>query len=163
MLRQQLSIICRIFVAVMILFLAQNIGSNSGEAAIWGKEFTYRGEVYSIDSFRTSVVDFNASGKALVSWWRVEKLDGTYSIEKWAYKGNLARGKAKGCMLAIVKYNPVGDIEMSETITDNPAETDFTVVFPESIGEEKYRSAIKVYCDRRGIVQAQENISEVWN
>ncbi|ORU01295.1 hypothetical protein D081_0114 [Anaerovibrio sp. JC8] len=145
-----------------MLFIAENIGVNTGEASIWGKVFTHRGDVYSIDNFRTSIVDFPNSGKALVSWWKIEHEDGTYSIEKWAYKGNLARGTAKGCLLAVAKYDRVGDDEESETITDNPLDTDFNVVFPESIGEEKYRTAIKAYSDRRGIYQA-EKIAEVWD
>ena len=92
------SMLCRIVIAAMILFLAGNMGANTGEASIWGKAFTYKGNVYSIDNFRTSIVKFPKSGKALVSWWRIEYEDGTYSIEKWAYKGNLARGTAKGCL-----------------------------------------------------------------
>lgn len=161
MIRRQILILCRIAISVMILFLAGNMGANTGEASIWGKAFTYKGNVYSIDNFRTSIVKFPQSGKALVSWWRIEHEDGTYSIEKWAYKGNLARGTAKGCLLAVAKYDAVGDTEVSETLTDNPLETDYAVVFPESIGEEKYRTAIKVYCDRRSTYQAEE-ISEVW-
>lgn len=154
--------LCRIVVLVMILIFAGNISVDTGEAAAWGKAFTYKGDVYSIDNFRTSVVKFPQSGKALVSWWRIEHEDGTYSIEKWAYKGNLARGTAKGCILAVAHYDPVGDTENSKTITDNPLDSDFEVLFPDSIGEEKYRTAIKVYCDRRGIYQAEE-ISEVWD
>jgi hypothetical protein len=146
----------------MILIFAGNISVDTGEAAAWGKAFTYKGDVYSIDNFRTSVVKFPQSGKALVSWWRIEHEDGTYSIEKWAYKGNLARGTAKGCLLAVAHYDTIGDTEKGETITDNPLDSDFEVLFPESIGEEKYRTAIKVYCDRRSIYQAEE-ISEVWD
>ena len=156
------SMLCRIVIAAMILFLAGNMGANTGEASIWGKAFTYKGNVYSIDNFRTSIVKFPKSGKALVSWWRIEYEDGTYSIEKWAYKGNVARGTAKGCLLAAAHYDSVGNTEESKTITDNPLETDFEVVFPETIGEEKYRTAIKVYSDRRGIFQVEE-IGEVWN
>ena len=155
------SMLCRIVIAAMILFLAGNMGANTGEASIWGKVFTYKGEVYSIDNFRTSIVKFPQSGKALVSWWRIEHEDGTYSIEKWAYKGNLARGTAKGCLLAVAKYDAVGDTEVSETLTDNPLETDYAVVFPESIGEEKYRTSIKAYSDRRGLYQIEE-IAEIW-
>lgn len=155
------SMLCRIVIAAMILFLAGNMGANTGEASIWGKAFTYKGNVYSIDNFRTSIVKFPKSGKALVSWWRIEYEDGTYSIEKWAYKGNLARGTAKGCLLAVAKYDSVGDIENSKTITDNPLDTDFEVVFPESIGEEKYRAAIEAYYDRRSVCNAEE-LSEVW-
>ena len=162
MIIRQMSIIRSLVVAVMVLFMAGNISINTVEASIWGKVFTYRGDVYSIDNFRTSIVDFPKSGKALVSWWKVEHEDGTYSIEKWAYKGNLARGTAKGCLLAVAKYNPSGDSKESATITDNPLDTDFEVVFPESIGEEKYRTAIKAYSDRRDIYQIGE-ISEVWN
>ncbi|WP_407396835.1 hypothetical protein [Anaerovibrio sp.] len=161
MIRQRLPLLCKIAAMVMIMFFAGNIGINTGEASVWNRAFTYKGDVYSIDNFRTSIVDFQKSGKALVSWWRVEMEDGSYSIEKWAYKGNLARGTAKGCLLAVVKYNSVGESEESKTITDNPLEAEYQVVFPESIGEEKYRTAIQVYCDRRGLYQAEE-ISEVW-
>lgn len=161
MIRKQLLMLCRLVVAVMILFLAGNMDAATGEASVWNKAFTYRGDVYCIDNFRTSIVDFPKSGKALVSWWRVEMEDGSYSIEKWAYKGNLARGTAKGCLLAVAKYNIMGDSEESKTITDNPLENDYEVVFPESIGEEKYRTAIQVYCDRRGLYQAEE-MSDVW-